>query len=274
MITYRTATEAELSLIMDWAASEGWNPGQEDAHAFWQADPDGFFVATQNDTPIAAISIVNHSDRFAFLGLYIARPEHRGKGIGYALWQHALAHAGNRTVGLDGVPDQQENYAASGFQLFSATTRFTGRPPAVANPDIRIASLADVDTLIDMEGTASGVHKPAYLRAWFTPTDTRQTLVLEDHAIKGCCTCRLCRSGVKIGPLIANTAKDATALIAHAASLYDSELTIDVPDTSKPLKDLCADLSLTPGFTTARMYRGPFTSVRHDYFALTTMELG
>ena len=81
MIEYRTASIQDLYLMLDWAAEEGWNPGSDDAAAFHAADPKGFFLAMDDSAPVAAISVVNHSDTFAFLGLYIALPSHRRKGI-------------------------------------------------------------------------------------------------------------------------------------------------------------------------------------------------
>ena len=81
----RTASAGEVQAMLDWAAAEGWNPGLEDAGAFQAADPGGFFVAEQAGQMVAAISVVNHCDRMAFLGLYICRPDRRGQGIGRAL---------------------------------------------------------------------------------------------------------------------------------------------------------------------------------------------
>ena len=82
----RRARKDEIGLILDWAAAEGWNPGLDDAAAFFAADPQGFFIAENDGEPIAAISVVNHSERFAFLGLYLCLRNWRGRGIGYALW--------------------------------------------------------------------------------------------------------------------------------------------------------------------------------------------
>ncbi|WP_412552268.1 GNAT family N-acetyltransferase [Shimia sp. MIT1388] len=275
---FRTATLEELSTILEWAAEEGWNPGLEDAAAFWQADPEGFFVATVDGALAAAISVVNHTEDFAFLGLYIARPAFRGQGIGFGLWQHALKHAGARVVGLDGVPDQQDNYAASGFELFSATTRFTGEVVARESENVRLAAPEDVGALIDMEAAASGVRKAAYLAAWFAPAESRQTWVMQDaEGIAGFCTARRCREGVKIGPLWTQKEEDAQALMAHVAATMGGPVTLDVPDTSAPLKALCASLDLTPGFATARMYRGapvPVGDTSGGYFAVSTLELG
>ena len=161
MITFRHASFAELAMVLKWAAVEGWNPGTDDAAVFFGTDPKGFFVAEDTSGEVlAAISVVNHSDDFAFLGLYIVRPEHRGKGIGFALWQHALEHAGDRTVGLDGVEAQQQNYKKSGFAHAGGTTRFTGLIEGTADADIRLASPGDVSWMVEAEAAASGVVKP------------------------------------------------------------------------------------------------------------------
>src|SRR6478735_3690618 len=88
----------EIALAADWAAAEGWNPGLDGA-------------------PAATISCVNYDERFAFLGFYIVRRDVRGRGYGLRMWNAAIAHAPARTIGLDGVVAQQENYRKSGFQL-------------------------------------------------------------------------------------------------------------------------------------------------------------
>lgn len=93
----------DLSLTLDWAADKAWNPGLDDAGPFRAADPQGFFSRRVDGVTVSAISVVNHSPDFSFLGFYLCRPEWRGQGHGMAIWRHALLHAGARTVGLDGV---------------------------------------------------------------------------------------------------------------------------------------------------------------------------
>ncbi|MEM7719680.1 MAG: GNAT family N-acetyltransferase [Pseudomonadota bacterium] len=270
MTTFRTASETDVSLILDWAAAEGWNPGLDDAAAFYASDPSGFFVAFEGDEPVAAISVVNHTDDFAFLGLYIARPSHRGKGIGYSLWQHAIQHAGTRTIGLDGVPDQQANYAASGFRADGGTTRFSGRVSPARDDTLRRAEASDIPTLIDLEAEASGVEKARYLSTWFSNTDYRMTFVADD----GFCTVRRCRAGAKIGPLVATSPTTALRLIHHAGKVIAPEVMIDVPAQSGELTTICHELGLAPGFETARMYRGTPPLAKGSLFAVTSLELG
>lgn len=274
MTRCRNATQADLETILDWAAEEGWNPGFDDAEAFFQADPNGFFVAVdQSDTPLASISVVNHSDAFSFLGLYIVRPEFRGQGIGFDLWRHALAHAGTRTVGLDGVEAQQQNYASSGFSYAGATTRYSGAIQALADPEISPAETTD--DLVALEGAASGATKPRYLKTWFALSEHRKTIVLRDgDRIRGFCTIRRCRHGAKIGPLLTEDGASARRLIKHAATMFDGPLTLDVPQAATQLTELCQSLGLAAGFKTARMYRGPFQAPEHELFAVSSLELG
>lgn len=275
MIENRNASKPEISDILDWAAAEGWNPGLDDAAPFFDADPAGFFVAVDGEQPVAAISVVNHSDEYAFLGLYIVLPQMRGKGIGHSLWKHAIEHAGARTIGLDGVPEQQGNYASSGFEHAGGTTRYTGSIFANKSHAVRSVVSREISSLIDWEAEVSGAKKTRYLSGWFSPSPRRVTLVDEGlEGISGFCTVRRCKAGAKIGPLVADNPDSAERLIKHAATVFGADITIDVPDTSDVLSGLCQGFGLEPGFQTARMYRGQKPVGKDAIFAVTTLELG
>lgn len=275
MIRHRVMRLRDLERVLDWAAAEGWNPGARRCRGVLAADPQGFFAAVERDEPVAAISVVNHSPTLAFLGVYICRPERRGRGIGRALWDHALDHANGRTVGLDGVTAQQANYARSGFEPAGRTIRYGGR--VTGRRDARIAGPvgADVPRLVRLESRSSGSEKPAYLTAWFGDGATRRTLVLKEQGrIRGCATVRACRAGAEVGPLIAETPEVADALIAGAAAEFGPEVSIDVPDAAQDLVGPCRGLGLAPVFETARMYRGGAPPLGPGIYAVATLELG
>ena len=78
----RNLRPEEISIAVDWAAAEGWNPGLSDAACFALPDAQGFFVGEIGGKPVAIVSCVNYDDRFAFLGFYIVRAELRGSGHG------------------------------------------------------------------------------------------------------------------------------------------------------------------------------------------------
>ena len=116
----------EISIAVNWAAAEGWNPGLVDDACFAAADPEGFFIGELDGAPAATVSCVNYGASFAFLGFYIVREDLRGRGYGLRIWNAAIAHAGPRVIGLDGVTAQQQNYRRSGFELAYANVRYGG----------------------------------------------------------------------------------------------------------------------------------------------------
>ncbi len=154
---------ADLGTVLDWAADEGWNPGHDDAAAFLAADPAGFLVRKVSGRPVSAISVVNHSESFAFLGLYLCHPDFRGRGHGLAIWNAGLAHAGARTIGLDGVPAQEANYARSGFLRQGGAARFTAVPGLPCTAATRPARPEDIAGLLERERRATGVAASRFL---------------------------------------------------------------------------------------------------------------
>jgi ribosomal protein S18 acetylase RimI-like enzyme len=225
---------ADLETALDWAAGEGWNPGLEDAAAFLAADPEGFLMGRLDGEPVTCISAVRHSDAYGFLGLYLCRPEHRGRGHGWAMWQAAIERFGDRAIGLDGVVAQQGNYRKPGFDLARRTIRFRGDLPAEEAPGVVAVQPGMVPELLALDRAAGGVERPAFLRAWFTDTPHRRTLVSSrDGRVTGVGTIRACREGAKVGPLIAGGAAEAEALLgALAARFPGAEVSLDVPETN------------------------------------------
>src|SRR3954453_23421227 len=133
-LSIRTMRPDEISMAVNWAAGEGWNPGLADEACFAAADPEGFFIGELDGAPAATVSCVNYGASFAFLGFYLVREDLRGRGYGLRIWNAAMAHAGPRVIGLDGVVAQQQNYRMSGFELAYANVRYGGTVATQAAP--------------------------------------------------------------------------------------------------------------------------------------------
>ena len=276
-MTIRTMRIDDLQTVLDWAAEEGWNPGLDDAAAFYAADPKGFLVKEKDGAPVAAISVVNHDTNTAFLGLYLCKHGHRGQGHGMDVWRAGIAHAQDRCIGLDGVPDQQQNYARSGFAKYGSTVRYEGHLASVTDPRIRAASPDDLSNLIAQDAKACGIERAAFATAWFAQAPTRQTMVLaEGSDITGFATFRRCRLGCKVGPLYARSEADARALLgANPFPTAKDPCVVDVFDQNAPLADVLRSLGFEATFETARMYSGAEPTNNPALFqAIATMELG
>ena len=70
----------EISIAVNWATAEGWNPDFADDACFAAADPEGFFIGELEGAPAATVSCVNYVASFAFRGFYIVREDLRGRG--------------------------------------------------------------------------------------------------------------------------------------------------------------------------------------------------
>jgi hypothetical protein len=268
----RPMTLPDLETVLTWAADEGWNPGLDDAEPFHQADPEGFLIKHVDGRPTAAISVVNHSEDYAFLGLYLCRPEFRGQGHGLDIWRAGLAHAGTRTVGLDGVPAQQQNYARSGFVRAGRTVRYRGRMAPRPDHTLREAQPDDIRRLAEAEAWATGTRRDRFLGEWFRTTPDRRTLV--DPAHDAYATIRRCREGWKIGPLAGPSTEVAVALM-EALLPDEAPVSIDLPEESSSLAAVLSAAGFESVFETARMYLGePPVQAPPSCYAVATLELG
>jgi GNAT superfamily N-acetyltransferase len=268
----------EISLAIDWAAAEGWNPGLADDACFASVDPEGFFIGELDGAPGATISCVNYGARFAFLGFYIVRADMRGRGYGMRIWNAAIAHAGARVIGLDGVVAQQDNYKKSGFQLAYANIRYGGMIAAPAAPRADVVALSDVPMAVIEadDATVFPALRPAFLRAWIGAPGHAGCAVMRDGGLKGWGVIRPCRKGFKIGPLVAdNRAIAETVLSALIAEVGGGEIFLDVPGINREAVALAESFGLAPVFETARMYTGAIPPLRLErVFGVTSFELG
>jgi GNAT superfamily N-acetyltransferase len=268
----------EIGIALDWAAAEGWNPGLHDAACFALIDPEGFFIGEIDGVPAATISCVDYDERFAFLGFYIVRPDLRGRGYGLRIWQAAMAHAGSRTVGLDGVVAQQENYRKSGFSLAYRNIRYGGAVLSHRAPPASVVDLADIplaDVTAD-DATVFPAARSSFLRAWIDARGHMGRALVREGKLSAWGVIRPCRRGCKIGPLVADDRAAAEAVFAALIAAHGGgHIFLDVPSVNADAVALAQCRGLAPVFETARMYTGPIPPLRVErVFGVTTFELG
>ncbi len=235
-------------------------------------------MAWLDGEPVACVSVVRYGSAFGFLGLYIVRPDQRGQGIGYRLWQAGMAYLDGAVVGLDGVLAQQANYARSGFKLAHRNVRFGGSPGIMASRDGRLKRIGPslVQPVLDYDRPFFAGPREPFMRCWLHPDLRTAFALVEDGAVRGYGVIRACCEGYKIGPLFADGEREADDLFrALAACAGESPVFLDLPEPNRAAVELATRYGLSPVFETARMYRGedPGLPLAKTY-GITTFELG
>jgi GNAT superfamily N-acetyltransferase len=275
----RRMQREELDLVVEWAAAEGWNPGLHDAEAFYATDPSGFFVGLLDGELIASISAVRYGPGFIFVGYYIVRPAHRGKGYGLRLWTHAMERLGDTLSGLDAVLAQAANYARSGFEVAYHNHRYQGLATSPAASDHRIApcEASDIDAVIAYDRAMFPEARRTFIEHWARQPDSHTLLLKDGGTVTGYGTVRPSQDGYRIGPLFADDARRAESLFDALVGRVPeaAPVCIDVPQPNAPALDIVRRRHMTPMFETARMYRGgtPDIDVQR-IFGVTSLELG
>ncbi|MET8472106.1 GNAT family N-acetyltransferase [Streptomyces sp. NPDC006422] len=272
------ATLDDWPVIRGWAADEGWNPGVADGVSFFAQDPDGFFLGRVDGEPVSAVSVVNYGDAYAFLGCYLVRPDLRGRGYGIATWNTGLAHAGGRTVGLDGVVAQQDNYRRSGFELAHRTVRFTGIPSGApdtpADGVVTVDRAGDLAPLLAYDNACYPADRARFLESWLSTEGHVVRARVVSGRVTGYGVRREAHDMPRIGPLFADTRDDARALF-DALAPAGRPVCLDVLASNPDAVELAQERGLAPGFETARMYTGPVREFAAErVFGVTTLELG
>lgn len=272
------ATLDDWQVVVGWAAAEGWNPGLRDGPSFFAQDPEGFFIGRVDGEPVSAISVVNYDEVYAFLGFYLVRPDLRGRGHGLATWRTALAHAGTRTVGLDGVVAQQDNYRRSGFEHAHRTLRYVGPVPGGGPRPSRVLPVeaAGLRAITAYDATCYPADRPRFLDSWLTTPGHRALARIVDGCVTGYGVLRPAHGALRVGPLFADTRADAEEIFdALTAEADGVPVIIDVPEIQPHAVALAEARGMKPTFPTARMYTGPVREMDHEkVFGVTTLELG
>jgi hypothetical protein len=191
------------------------------------------------------------------------------------------AHKDVAECAVIGVVDELKGEVPCGFIVLKAGVN---RPVAEIEQECialvreKIVPLADVPfaTVEADDGTVFPAPRVPFLRAWTSARGHIGRALVRDGSLAAWGVIRPCRSGRRIGPLVADDRAAAEAVFAALLAADGAgEVFLDVPSVNSEAVALAHDHGLTPVFETARMYTGAIRPVRLErVFGVTTFELG
>ncbi|MCE5294430.1 MAG: GNAT family N-acetyltransferase [Chlamydiales bacterium] len=270
------AGEEDLAYMLSLAGKEGWAPGLYDAQAFYAQDPHGFFIGKLNGKPIGCISNVCYDPYFAFLGFYIVEKPFRKKGYGIQLWNHAMEYAKGRSIGLDGVLQEQANYKKSGFSLYYRNIRYEILPKTATSLDTVTVEHVPFELLRAYDEAICGLNRDTFLKAWLAMPNAKGVAVLNDNKVEGYGIIRTCKEVYKIGPLFADNSPTAYKIFNSLQGYaLNKPIYLDVPECNPLSLQIANTYSGKKIFETARMYTSTPPKILLDkVYGITSFELG
>ncbi len=271
-----------LKTLVAWAKEEGWNPGPNDADAFWATDPDGFVGCFHNGELIGGGSIVSYKGDFGFMGFFIVKPQYRSEGIGRQLWYQRRDMLLSRLkpgapIGMDGVLAMQPFYAKGGFEIAFRDERYATAGRAYdADQHISPITEEDIPAVLAYDKECFGYDRSHFMRHWLHMPGSHTFKYMQGDTLKGFAVVRKADAGYKIGPLFADDATIADALYkgCHNAVIGE-QLYIDIPVANTAAQQMVKQHNATYVFECARMYYGtPPALPVQKIFGITCFELG
>jgi GNAT superfamily N-acetyltransferase len=134
-------TPEEIATLAQWARLEGWNPGHHDLNIAAGYDPEAFIALRQDGALVGGGSILSWRGAAGFMGLFILRPDARGRGWGGQLWHARLQRLRARLspgapIGMDGVKAMAPFYARGGFRPLHEDWRYAGCAQGERDPQM------------------------------------------------------------------------------------------------------------------------------------------
>lgn len=286
MLHIRRMTAADVPLGMRLKEQAGWNQVEADWRRFMAIQPDGCFVAQLDGNPVGtAVGCVFGA--VAWLAMVLVDSAHRGRGIGRALVEHALAFVeeqGATSVRLDATPHGQPVYAKLGFMRQYELARYAGTlNPGACQPrtnpatqaSIRVAREKDYDAVFALDFAATLTDRRKFLARLFEERPAQVYVLDREGKIEGYITTRNGSAAVQVGPCIGNAEAGARLLGDASRRLAGAQVYLDVPCALDRACQFAETSGLVIQRTFMRMCRGvPVSEGRDPLWASSGPELG
>jgi len=278
MLRIRNLSLQEMVFLMEVAQKEGWNPGLYDGAAFYQTDPDGFFIGELDGSIAGGISAVSYGDNQVFIGNHFVLPPFRGRGIGKTLWEYALSIAGDRVTGVNGLTEGYAFYESWGFRRICNIIRYSGSIflQGHLSSDVYAAQDIDFDKLRAFDAEYFGLARERFLQAWLETPGMESLCLLKEGEIQAWGCMRRCRTGWRLGPVFARHSYFAEEILRHfAIKTIAEDVYIDIPDCNVQAIRLAFSLGMTPTDARIRFYKGEEPKVALDeIYGFSTLDIG
>jgi predicted N-acetyltransferase YhbS len=253
---------------------EGWkSEARSEFEACLEYDPLGGFVAQESCGPVGLCVSVSYG-AVGFLGELVVLPSWRRRGIGSALFEHALNYLkdqGCRNTFLDADKDAIPLYERFGFRKLFRRPRFAGLVPPASGDAARGMRPEDLPQVELLDRNAFGADRSFFLRRNFALYPELCSILEQGGQVLGYVMGHLGSGCVALGPWIASPALDRPGRLIEGLgpTLRGTRVTLGVLESNPRAVPEVRKLGLeeAPG-ETWRMVCGPADHLEDEGWVL------
>jgi GNAT superfamily N-acetyltransferase len=274
----------ELGAAAALVTEAGWNQVAADWQIFLEL---GAVYAVRNSAGrvIATAATLPYGGRFAWISMVLVAGEYRRRGLASRLMNrciHDLSAAGVVPV-LDATPAGRAVYAALGFADAWGYRRLARREPRrnATLPQPAAVQIQPIDDAIYPEAcrydaAVFGADRSPLLARLRGRVSAAELVAQRGGRVCGLLLGRDGRSATQLGPLVADDAATAQALLARGLAAIDGPVYIDLADAKPDIRAWLTDCGFTVQrpFTRMLYRRGASFEDAARTFAVAGPELG
>lgn len=240
----------------------GWNQTVEDWRVMLRHGQ-GWGRFTQAGQLVATTLLLPYGQHIGWLAMVLVAQRHRHQGVATALLKEALQRCDELglVAALDATPDGRRVYRTHGFQDLFGLQRFQCTRPrhrAVEVEGVSLRELGSIDTkrVIALDAEVFGAPRPEIL-AYLQNAEPRRAVVAKSTGrLVGFALARPGRRALHLGPVTAQRAEVAQALVSRALAGYRGTIVLDVPDRQDRFQAWLTSVGFVPVRPFTRMLRG------------------
>ena len=231
--------EAQLDACLALSRAAGWNQNAADWRLMIEIGR-GWGLSLADGSLVASTLVLPYG-AFAWVSMVLVLPEHRRKGYASRLLRRALdaLRAARVTPVLDATPAGRTVYLQEGFQdtwgfkRYRLQSSVAGRAPQADG--IRGLAARDWPQILALDARAFGAKRERLLRALAARLPGAALVFERAGEIRGFLLGRDGREAHQLGPLVADRAEAAIALLNVALAHVPTPLYLDAVDYAEPL---------------------------------------
>ena len=279
----RNMQVSDIPAGLSLCRSAKWNQLARDWEVFITLAPDGNSVCVnERGDVLGTVATITYEDHFSWIGMVLVDPDHRRKGIGLSLMEHALDFLkSERCVKLDATPAGKQVYVKLGFKdEYGLSRMFTDAidlKRAVLSPKVIPITADDLAAIASFDKQVFGADRMYLLRWLLDGAPELAFKAFVNGQIAGYCFGRPGYRFTHVGPLVARdvgVAKDllSAVLVRHR----ESSVIVDVPHHNPAWAEWLLSLGFSVLRPFIRMYKGDnaWPGLPQNQYAILGPEFG